>query len=278
MAQKQILISDYFKVHELEKGIYAAMTKENTGVLMNAGFFDLGDYLMIFDTTIHPEATRDLIKVAHKITGKNPSFLVNSHFHFDHTMGNHVFPIEVPIIASPGTLNQYEDFIPNRFQQFLDQSASEMEKLKKQIENEDDESKLFEMESDLKFWEEITDPKFTLRPPNFLVEKELTIIGQELKIRLINVGAAHSPGDIIAYFPNEKICFMADVIFEEPDPDWRQNVVGIPFATDPENHIKVLKEYKEKDIEIYFTSHGNLCSKEILQRNIDYIKKYWMKS
>lgn len=276
MAQKQILISEYFKILELEKGIYAAMAKENTGVFMNAGFFDLGDYLIIFDTTIHPEATRDLSKTANIITGKNPSFLINSHFHFDHIMGNHVFPIEVPIIASPATLNQYETFIPNRFKGFLDQSSSEIEKLKKQIENEEDDSKLFEAKSDLKFWEEIIDPKFKLRPPNFLVEKELTIIGQDLTLRLINVGATHSPGDLMAYFPNEKICFMADVIFEEPDPDWKQNVVGIPFAVDPENHINVLNEYKEKDIETYFTSHGNLCSKEILQKNIEYIKKYWM--
>ena len=136
--------------------------------------------------------------------------------------------------------------------------------------------KLFEIKSDLKFWEEITNPKFQLRPPNFLIENQLTMIGYELTVEIINVGAAHSPGDLLAYFPDQKICFMADLIFEEPDPDWAQKVEGIPFAVDPQNHFDVLKKFLDKDIEVYFTSHGNLCSKDILQVNMDYLEKYWM--
>ena len=45
MKVKQIeLNSNYIKISELNEGIYAAIGKEEHGITVNMGFFDLGNY------------------------------------------------------------------------------------------------------------------------------------------------------------------------------------------------------------------------------------------
>ena len=103
MENKPLQIdSFYFKIYELSVGIYAAMAKIEAGIASNAGFFEIGKHLIIFDTTVHPEATRELIQIASKLTSKNTTLVINSHAHGDHFYGNYVFPDEVPIISCPG--------------------------------------------------------------------------------------------------------------------------------------------------------------------------------
>ncbi|MFW9825907.1 MAG: MBL fold metallo-hydrolase, partial [Candidatus Thorarchaeota archaeon] len=75
--------SIYFDLYELHPGIFATMAH----VSSNAGFFDLGNYSIIFDTLMDPYATEDLIKASKQYTNKDPTFLVNSHFHIDHLYG-----------------------------------------------------------------------------------------------------------------------------------------------------------------------------------------------
>lgn len=98
--------SIYFDLYELSTGIYAAISAEKLPS-SNAGFFDLGNYLIIFDTIMDPYATEDLIKASKQFTKKDPSFLINSHYHWDHLFGNRKFPLEIPIISSSETLSTY---------------------------------------------------------------------------------------------------------------------------------------------------------------------------
>ena len=64
--------SIYFNLYELSKGIYAAITAEKLPS-SNAGFFDLGNYVVVFDTMMDPYATDDLIKASKQFTKKDPS-------------------------------------------------------------------------------------------------------------------------------------------------------------------------------------------------------------
>ena len=50
-AKKLEFQSIYFDLYELSQGIYAAVSAEKLPS-SNAGFFDLGNYLVIFDTLI----------------------------------------------------------------------------------------------------------------------------------------------------------------------------------------------------------------------------------
>ena len=101
--------STYFNLFELTEGIYAAMSRNDSGVSESAGFFDLGNHVIVFDTYLHPGAARDLYKAIKKFYDKDPSFIINSHYHNDHIFGNCIFPENIPIISTHLTLEKIRE-------------------------------------------------------------------------------------------------------------------------------------------------------------------------
>jgi len=44
----------------------------------------------------------------------------------------------------------------------------------------------------------------------------------------------------------------------------------------PSNFQNVMRNYHDKDIEVYVPGHGTLCSKEEIKATIDYLGKYFI--
>lgn len=97
--------SRHFNLEKVSEGIYAAIAKDDGGAFGNAGFIDLGDKTIIFDTFNTQQAAEDLRNIAVNITNKPVSWVINSHFHSDHTRGNQVFK-DCHIISSQTTQQQ----------------------------------------------------------------------------------------------------------------------------------------------------------------------------
>ena len=83
--------TDYFNLHRLAEGVYAAVAKPGQGARSNAGVVDLGDELLVFHSFSTPSAAKELRKQAEMICGKKVKYLINSHYHGDHMFGNQVF-------------------------------------------------------------------------------------------------------------------------------------------------------------------------------------------
>ena len=65
----------------------------NSAVIVNR------DDVMIVDSHISPESGRAMLQELKAITDKPVRFLINTHFHYDHTNGNQAFPPGVDIIG-----------------------------------------------------------------------------------------------------------------------------------------------------------------------------------
>lgn len=266
----------YFDLYQLDSGIYAAISAEKLPS-SNAGFFDLGNYLVIFDTIMDPYATEDLIKASKQFTNKEPSFVINSHYHMDHLFGNRKFPIEIPIISSAETLSTYHKNLDDTLKRFRGIATTELKRIQEEIKKETEPNKILEMKNDINTYNEILDPNFKLRPPDFIINDSFIIQGTENKVQINYIGNAHTPGDIVAYFEKEKICFMGDLLFEETDPNWATTTDPAPVPTDAQKLHDVLIAYSEMDIETYVPGHGKLCKKKILQENAKFYAKYFIK-
>ncbi|NVM45805.1 MAG: MBL fold metallo-hydrolase [Candidatus Lokiarchaeota archaeon] len=276
-ARKLEFESLYFDLFELDSGIFAAISAEKIPS-SNAGFFDLGNYLVIFDTMMDPYATRDLIKASKKFTNKEPSFLINSHHHLDHLFGNRIFPMSVPIISSSKALLQAEDTLKTRFKDFKERAPEELKRTEEELEKQKDPNKIKEFQNDLNTWNEIKDPNFSLRLPDFIITDSFTIIGTRNQVEIVYIGAAHTEGDIMAIFEKEKICFMGDILFEKTDPSWATSTQGVPTPPDPKHLQATLIEYAEKDFGVYVPGHGNLCTKKELRENAEFYNEYYIKN
>ena len=112
-----------------------------------------------------------------------------------------------------------------------------------------------------------------MRLPDFIFQKELFIQGSKRSVQIIEVGSAHSVSDIIAYLPDDEICFMGDLLFENVDPSWLDKKSVMPFAVNPKNHLKILKKYSEKELKYAVPGHGKLSpSKIIFKTNIEFLR------
>ena len=98
------LASEHFDIESLAEGVYAAMASPSGAAYSNAGIIDLGDSTLVFDTFDAPQAGEDLKHAADALTGRPATYVINSHFHADHWLGNQAFDPQTPIIATHRTL------------------------------------------------------------------------------------------------------------------------------------------------------------------------------
>jgi glyoxylase-like metal-dependent hydrolase (beta-lactamase superfamily II) len=274
-AKKLEFESIYFDLYELDSGIFAAMSADKLPT-SNAGFFDLGNYLVIFDALMDPFSTIDLINASKQFTNKEPSFLINSHHHMDHLFGNRIFPMNVPIISSFEAFKQAKEALDTRFIDFKDRTPAELKRTEEALLNEKNPNKILELKNDINTYTEISKPSFNLRLPDFLINDSFTIKGTKNHVQINYIGAAHTKGDILAIFEKEKICFMGDLLFEKTDPSWATNS-NIAFPPNPSRLRDKLIEYAEMDIDIYVPGHGNLCTKKQLLENAEFYDEYYVK-
>ncbi|WP_371805983.1 MBL fold metallo-hydrolase [Candidatus Lokiarchaeum ossiferum] len=255
--------SPYFTIRKLHEGIYATLGLKDDSYESNAGFFDLGNHVIVFDTFLNYSAAIDLKRAAEEITGKQVSMVINSHYHTDHVIGNNLFDQSVPLISTQATYDITKEQTMKSVREIKALDQKEVDDLEAQLETETDETKRNNIKNELNFITRMRNPEFEVRLPDMIVKKELIIYGTKRTVHLTNVGAAHTDGDLVAYFPKEKICFMGDLLFSDCFA-W----IG---SGKPELLNEVLKTYMDKDIDIYVSGHGPLSTKDDLSIQVDYV-------
>jgi cyclase len=80
-----------FTVKKLADGVYAAISGDGSKSGSNAGFVVGTNGVVVIDTFVGPGPARDLLAEIRKVTNLPIRFVVNTHYHLDHTGGNSVF-------------------------------------------------------------------------------------------------------------------------------------------------------------------------------------------
>ncbi len=254
--------SEFFDLYQLSESAYGAIAKENSGMGGNAGFIDIGDYLIIVDTTGNVNAAEDLIKAATQYTQKEPNFIVITHYHMDHLMGTSLFDRSTQIMTSDRTLKNIQTDGKKRIDEFRNMDLKEMEE---SLKTEKNEEKRKEIENDLIFLKTIRSDDFSLREPNLTFKEGCVIHGKEKAVHLRTFKKAHTDGDVIVYIPDEKVLFAGDLLFARVDP-W----LG---SGDPEGWSSINDELMALDFKVVVPGHGKLASKEEFSLENKYIKE-----
>jgi glyoxylase-like metal-dependent hydrolase (beta-lactamase superfamily II) len=191
-------------------------------------------------------------------------------------MGNSMFPPRIPIISSPATLEKIKEVSFKRIKEFQETAPTEIENRKETLNTETDENKIIEFRNDLAFFDYIMDPNFNLRIPDILINDNIVINGANTSIHLVNRGIGHTESDIVAYFPQEKICFMGDLLFANLEESWAPSQTGSFPCTDPQKLHETLKDLLENDIETYVPGHGDISSKDAVRKNMDFVERHYL--
>src|SRR5215471_8608484 len=123
-AQAQTADASLFTIEKVADGVFAALAKPQALTNSNAGIFVLSRDALVVDAHSKPSAAASLIaQIKKEVTDKPVRYLVNSHFHWDHTQGDQAYKeanSQVQIIASDTTKQLMTQLQRNRLKESLD--------------------------------------------------------------------------------------------------------------------------------------------------------------
>jgi glyoxylase-like metal-dependent hydrolase (beta-lactamase superfamily II) len=203
---------------QVAPGVYSAIgngtieTRSSNMVILNQ------DDVVLVDTNITPEATRRLVNDIKTLTDKPVRYVVNTHWHYDHTDGNQIFGPEVTIIGHENERTEIlAGVLKNRLALEFQNLPRQLDNIRKQIAGEADAARKQQAEDRLKVQEAYQEQlrETVPTPPTLTVADHLTLYRGDREIRIVYLGRGHSDTDLMVYLPNEKVIATGD-FFEGP--------------------------------------------------------------
>lgn len=267
MMQNALPQSKHFHLTQLADGVYAAMSIPGGRSMCNAGIVDVGEYALVFDTFLTPQAGQDLRDAAETLTGHAIKYVVNSHYNADHINGNQVFAPETTILSTSGT----RELIETRGMEVLawarEYLAEELRKVEGELQHEPDPQKREKAALELATngaWVSAL-PTFEIRVPDVTFEQKLVFHGQQRRVELLSFGGGHTPSDSFLYLPDDNIAFMGDLLFVESHTSiWQDN---------PQAWIDILTQVEAMELKTVIPGHGPLGTSESLTTLRQYFEK-----
>jgi glyoxylase-like metal-dependent hydrolase (beta-lactamase superfamily II) len=260
-------VSRHFDLHQLAKGVYAAIATPDGAAYSNAGIVDLGDQTLIFDTFEAPQAAADLRSAAQALTGRPAGCVIISHAHADHWCGNQVFAPQTPIISShairegmPASIGWLVELKENPAE--IEAAIQEQQAALKGEKDPDKRTSLEHRIQHMGYWLEWL-PDLELRFPNQTFGDRLAFYGSERRAELVEVAPGHTADDIYLLLPEDRIVFMGDLGFFECQP--------FTVYADPQAWVAHLEEMEESNNKIFVPGHGPVGTKTDLAVQRQYI-------
>jgi cyclase len=201
--------SPHFRLEEIADGIQVAVATDGGFALSNGTILDLGGLTVVFDSTLTPTAGLDLRRAAERRTGRRPDFLIISHYHGDHCRGNVAFaPARIVSTALTRELlrtGAAEALAEDRRAAREDLAA--MENGAVDVEERD--------RALLEGWYRglrATPARLRVPLPDLLIDPGLTLVGSKRSLRILTFGGGHSPSDVLAYVPEDRIVILGDLL------------------------------------------------------------------
>ena len=250
-----------YEMTKVADGIYAFITAEPKTALVSGNTVAIvgDDGVLVFDTGHFPSVTRRIIADLRKVTDQPVRYVVNSHWHYDHLMGNAVFVDAYPglrLIVHSFTADQMEKKVRPYPQKLLQQIPAAVESLKKTVVDgkgadgkalspDDLEAKRLLLNDAEAVLPEAAVMKF--RAPDITFDRDLEVHLGKRAVRVLHLGRGNTGGDAMVYVPDAKVIATGDVV-----------VSPVPYAYDGygTEWIAVLKQIEAMDAAIIVPGHG----------------------
>jgi cyclase len=202
----------------------------------NAGFVLAGDNTIIVDSLITLGTAREMLAGIKKAGGKKLSFLINTHSHGDHIVGNQIFAPPAIVIAQENTREAIKREGAAGIKRMADMRPNLAEDLK--------EAKVV--------------------VPEITYNDAMTLNFGGRSVKLLYPGPAHTLGDTIVYIPEEQVLFAGDLLFNHIVP---------PIMGDSANWVRALSRLEELDIKAVIPGHGYVGTKDDLVEMKKFLQK-----
>ena len=183
--------------------------------------------VLVIDTRTHPRRGADMIERIRKITDKPIKWVINSHFHGDHHMGN------APFKATGAT------FVAQN------ETARLMEKLQpKEMARRIDGFKANGLDPN----------EVKLVMPDVTFDSEMTIRLGGREAKLFYLGPGQQAGDTFILFPHARVLFT-------PGSFAKHSMPNMAFTPSVENWLKLLDQVAAMDVDQILPAHGDVATR-----------------
>ena len=246
---------DLFEIKPVADGVYAAIAKPTYRVNSNAAIIFLGDSVLVVDANSTPSAARALIEQIKKLTPRPVKYVLNTHFHWDHTQGNEAYtnawPAGVEIISSEATRANMEGLGIPRWKHELAAMPQEIEQLKSDLQKATSSNQKDSIRKNLAeaeaYFAELKNIQITL--PTMTVDSRLILHRDSRTVEILWLGRAHTDGDLFVFLPKEKVLATGDALHGWT-PTMRDSY--------PYDWIQTLDAAEKLDFEYVIGGHGEV--------------------
>jgi len=234
---------------DLSNNIYCYLQPDGGWGWSNAGLIVDGDESLIVDTLFDEKLTQEMLecmKKAEPLGMKNIHALINTHSNGDHCNGNNCVETK-EIICSQATLEEMSHESPEMMATLIKQ-APEMGALGKYF---------------LECFGSFNFEGVTKKLPNTTFSGQTQRQVGDKVVELIEVGPAHTNGDVLVHVPSDKVVFTGDILFIEGHPILWAGPVG--------NWINACDRIIAMEVDFVVPGHGPVTDNRGVRAVRDYL-------
>lgn len=232
-------------VRDLGKGCFTYLQPDGGWGFSNTGLVTDGGEALLIDTMFDVPHTRAMLEGFARTSDAKIGALVNTHRNGDHCYGNGCLDCE--IIATERAAEEMKHETPRGLAQLM-KAAPGMGLVGEYF---------------LHCFQDFDFDDTNFRAPDTTFTGKLTRHVGSKRVELIEVGPAHTGGDLLIYVPADRTLFTGDMLFIEGTPIMWDGPVG--------NWIKACEQMEAMDVETVVPGHGPVTDKEGVRRVREYL-------
>ena len=232
-------ITEVTQGNYLHKGIHVSLDDINHDDIANIGFIIGDKCIAVIDTGGSIDIGNKLLKKIKSISDKPICYVINTHVHFDHMLGNKAFTLENPEFVGH---HQLTAEVERNREFFLEQFKNDLGP---------------------------NPASSSIIGPTILVDKSRELDLGDRVLTLISFPVSHSHSDLIIIDNKTNTLWAGDLIFRERIPSLTGSLIG---------WIKVMEDLPGLEVKLVIPGHGNVAEsmsiaikqqREYLQRLLD---------
>ena len=277
VAQTALPRDSTARVERLAEGVYAIIHDDatdqwphgNTGVVVS------DDGVLVVDATYLPSRARADIALIRRLTDRPVRYLVNTHWHMDHTHGNEAYRDAFPgvTIVSERRTREFSAVNTRYWSRYSTAQDSPRRQAIRELEAElargtDStgrahsavdkrrlETVIRQRSAEL---EELARVRVVVADQVFDGATTLWLGGR--RVELVDRGRANSPHDVTVYLPKERVLFTGDILVQSPVP-YTMMAWPLPWT-------EVLAELERLPVSALVPGHGPVMRDHTYTRRV----------
>jgi glyoxylase-like metal-dependent hydrolase (beta-lactamase superfamily II) len=244
-----------FNLERVADGVYAAIARPQALLNSNAAIFENANDLLIVDAHSKPSAAAALAaQIKREITTKPIRYIVNTHFHWDHSQGDPGYrhmDAKTQFVTSSATRDLLQKLGASRAAQSVEQAKESLEGYRQKLGIAKTVEERTGLEDSVRQVQAYVKEMQNYSPelPDITFDQSLVLHDRARELHLSFRGRGHTAGDVVVFCPKSKVVATGDLLH-----GW------FPFIADgyPREWPKTLARIGELPFETVVGGHGGV--------------------